>query len=1193
MSSAILLIAVFCYILILFVIARFGDRQHFVEGSWVRHPLVYALALGVYCTSWTFYGLVGTASEKGLNFLPILLGPALLFTLGYPIVERIYKICQQEHIHSIADFLASRYGKRQGVATTISVVVLLATIPYIALQLKAVSDSLRLVIGPDFLVSQDLTLVIGFAMIAFTMVFGAKRLDMSGYHSGLMLAIAFESFIKILVLCLIAVFSLIWISQMSIDDVINSIGEIGETNAVSKISVFYQSIVWPRFLVETLLSACAIFCLPRMFHISFVECLSEKHLRYSRWVFFAYLALISVFIVFIASAGNLLFVNDNVEGDAYMIALPLQQSNHWLTIFAFIGGFSAATAMIIVATITLSYMLSNEVILPLLIRQKKHKNQAKNFSRSLIFARRFVVVCVILGAYFYQSVLAENIQLTSIGLVAFALIAQLAPGVLFGLYWRKGNASGLFAGLIVGLILWFYMSMVPLLTSAGLINSDLVEFGLWGIHWLRPESLFNLSFSDSFTRSVIISLGANIIFYCWYSLSSAESLNDKVQAAAFTRLEKGQYNHCENIDLTDLKSLLHEFLGSKNADGLLATYHPTGDEKSDQLAKQLLIERIQQALASVVGVASSQAMIETLSSGKKIAVEEVVNLFGHATKALQFNRDVLSASFENISSGISVVDADLRLTAWNQRYEDMFAYPEGMLYVGLPVADIIRFNAKRGFLGEGDIEEKVTKRLQLMSQGKVYRVIRKHSDEKTIQINGQPMPSGGYVTSYDDITAFINTQKKLEDMNSHLEERVQERTQTIAKFNADLVSEIQQRNQIEEQLREAKKIADAANQSKTKFLALASHDIMQPLNAANLYVDTLLTSDDDDNTIKHQLKSAIQNTESIISSLIEISKIDNNRLPVQRQRLNLDELLESIVNDFRVQCPESIRLRYVKTSLWVVSDPHYLRRIIQNFISNAIKYTIEGQVLIGCRRSVDKQGKGFVRVCVIDTGMGIEASEKSRIFDDFYRITKPAYSSDHESIPGVGLGLAVVMRFAELLGHDVDCDSVVGKGSLFSVLLPACDASDDESSTEKAISQPTLALSVLYVDDDSQNLSAIESLLTGWGCQITLLSSIAQAQAYIDADQVAPDVLLMDYQLDKDVMTGIELAERMVNRWALSKSSEFIKPLTCIVSASVESHLASAAKAKAFHFLRKPVNVGRLRALLTQAAQSKNNGSET
>lgn len=1194
MSPTIILIAVFAYTLLLFGLARFGDKQYFVENSWVRHPLVYALALGVYCTSWTFYGLVGTASIKGWNFFSILLGPILLFTLGHPLLERIYKICRQEHIHSIADFLASRYGKRQGVAATISVVVLIATVPYIALQLKAVSDTLLLTIGPDFLVSQDLTLVIGLSMIAFTLLFGAKRLDMSGYHSGLMSAIAFESIMKIIVLMSVALFSIFWVSDTPLADIaIQSLEQVKPAT-----SVFYQPIEWPRFLVEVLLSVCAIFCLPRMFHVTFVECLSKEHLEYSRWVFVGYLILISLFVVIIASAGNTSFLSDgSISGDFYVIALPLEKGAPWLAIFAFLGGFSAATAMIIVATITLSHMLSNDVILPLLIRRQKHKSTRPDFSRSLIFARRLTVLLVILSAYFYQSIFAENVALTSIGLIAFALVVQLAPAVLFGLYWRKGNARGLYAGLVVGLSLWFYTLIIPLLANAGLIGDYILSEGLFGVSWFRPEYLFNLSFSDAFTRSVLLSLGANIIFYCWYSVTSAESLVDKIQSAAFTNLEKGAYDYYEGINLSDLQALLNEFLGQTATHAILSGYDP----KEGRAGKHRLIEKSQKALAGIVGVASSQSMIETLYSGKKMAVEEVVNLFGNTTKALRFNQEVLSASFENISSGISVVDTDLRLIAWNQHYEDMFDYPEGMLYVGFHVGDIMRFNAERGLLGDGDVTSLISKRLSYMTAGKAYRVVRFHHDDIVIDIKGQPLPNGGYVTTYDDITEFIRVQKNLEDANANLERRVQERTQIIEEVNTDLLKEIRRRGDIEQELREAKKIADDANASKTKFLALASHDIMQPLNAASLYASALSDTHDgsqvssmQDANIVKQLKSAIHNTESIIGTLLEVSKLDSGVIQPKRSDFNLHNMLSNIIEEARVQLPSGLSIRYCKTSVSINSDRHYLHRIVQNFISNAVKYTVKGVVLVGCRRVVDSRGNDSVEICVIDNGIGISENECSSIFNDFYRVPATSRSQHQDQvIPGVGLGLSVVSRFSELLEHRVRCRSELNRGSCFSVIVPlATQAALDHESDHAGADQNSLqGLLIAYVDDEEQNLLATSALLDRWQCNLISLNSIASAREYASQASISlrciPDVLLMDYQLDQTDVTGLELAQELRDVWQ-SFMPEDAKPVpVCIVSAATEADLSDRAMELGFQFLRKPVKPGRLRALLTQLKERR------
>jgi Na+/proline symporter/signal transduction histidine kinase len=1192
MTPQIVLSAVFIYITLLFGLARWGDRHQFVENSWPKNHWVYALALGVYCTSWTFYGLVGTASVNGWSFFPILLGPMLLFTLGYPIIERIRRLCSQEHIHSIADFVASRYGKRQGVSATVTLVVLLATIPYIALQLKAVSDMLSLTLGTDFLANQDLTFLIAICMIGFALLFGARRLDVSGYHSGLMVTIAFESFIKIGMILIIAFFAL------------SLINEIPENIDVSQVNyVWQQPPSLLRFCVETLISMCAIFCLPRMFHVTFVECLSKEHMKKSRWIFTAYLGVISVCIYIIAWVGNTYFYDQpSVNGDSYVIALPLLKESTSLALIAFLGGFSAATAMIIVATVTLSQMLSNDVILPLLVRRRISRNQASDFSRSLIIARRLTVLLVVLCAYLYQSILAENVALTSIGLIAFALVVQLAPAIIFGLYWRKGNARGLYAGLIVGLSLWFYTIMMPLLYKAGLIDSYIMEFGLFEISWLRPENLLGLTFADSYTRGVILSISGNILFYWWYSLTSSENLADRIQAAAFTDSEQTTYEPHQDININDLHALLQEFLGDTATKELFAEFKNDADKDE----KTRFIEKAQRALAGTVGVASSQAIIKSLYSGKTMAVEEVVNLFGETTKALRFNKEVLFSSFENISSGISVVDESLDLIAWNSRYEKMFDYPPNMLRVGLHVSDIMRYNGERGMLGEGNIDEMIRKRLSLMSTGNKYRVVRYHSEDTIIEIKGRPLPNGGYVTTYDDITEFIQAQRQLQDVNVNLENRVQERTKTIEKINQNLVKEIERRNEVENELRLAKQIADEANASKTKFIALASHDIMQPLNAANLYASALIESGEHKSGLALQLKNAIENTESIISSLLEISKLDNKKLEPKLEAFQLDTLLSNLIREARVQQPDGLEMRYCPTSVNVISDKHYLRRIVQNFISNAVKYTQTGKVLVGCRRHYvsdasenGNDGKqpgrtglkdstytgNTVEICVYDNGPGIPEQEHLAVFDDFYRSNR---KHQKEDIPGVGLGLSVVMRFSELLNHPVKCQSTPGEGSCFSVLVPLFDECDLPKNNQTLTTDDQISgLKILHVDDDEQNLLATSTLLSHWECDVRSESQIADVSDYVARHSI-PDILLMDYQLGDSETNGIILAEELINGWygQMQNNNEKSLPV-CIISATTDVDLPGLTSEKGFEFMSKPVKPARLRALLTQMAQRR------
>lgn len=1161
LSPSLLLLTIAAYIGVLFWVARRGDKQRLDEHSWVRHPAVYGLALGVYCTSWTYYGLVGNAAASNWQFLSILLGPVLMFTLGMPVLERIFTICKQEHIHSVADFLASRYGKRQGIAASVTLVVLLATVPYISLQLKAVSDSLTLMIGSHALGNQDITLFIAGAMVVFALLFGAKQLDVSGYHGGLMGAIAFESVVKLFVLIFVAAFATYWIGDSQ--QVLNDVARATDNNEPIRIDL--------RFMVELGLSACALFCLPRMFHVGFVECLSDRHLRAGRIIFPLYLAIIAICISYIADAGNLLFTQGEVSAETYVLAIPLAHSSQWLSVLAFIGGFSAATAMIIVATVTLSQMLSNDVFLPFIMGSNEG---ARDYSQSLIMARRITIAMVVVFAYLYQAALASNAELTSIGLVAFALSVHLAPAILFGLYSRKVNAKGVYAGLATGLGIWAYMLLLPFLARIGLLDPAALAQGFAGQAWLSPYTLFSFEFSDHFTRSVLISLSGNIGIMWLVSRYTTSSFSDRVQAAAFTKhaqidpetliLDKLQSSDDEpvlEIPLEDLKELCTQFVGPSNTEKLFE--HTQGP-----MASPDIISSVQRALSGIVGVASSQSIISSLNSGAKLAMEDVVSMFGETTRALRFNQEILFSSFENVSSAISVVNKHLNIVAWNRRYEAMFNYPKGMLKIGVPVSDLVRFNAERGLLGAGAIAELVDKRLKHLQDGKPYRVVRQHHGDHVIEIKGTPLPDGGYVTTYDDITDFISAQRELEQSNQHLEQRVEKRTSEIQAINEDLVKEIELRKSAEHELINAKAQAEAANATKSRFLALASHDILQPINAAQLYLNSLLEHDQErrnqDTLI--QVREAVTNAESIISSLLEIARLDTRAMRPELSHFKIDELLSSLVNEFQVQVEAPLSLHYVHCSLAVISDRNYLRRILQNFLSNALKYTQSGKILLGCRRRGND-----LEIQVHDTGAGISEEEQKKIFTDFYR------SNQQSSIKGLGLGLAVTERLADILKHPLKVRSRPLHGSCFSITVPLGSAPVIKHQNPHEHADGDLkGLNIVYVDDGEDNLKATELLLNKWGCEMQgfMLPELALQAC---KNQAAPDVLLMDYQLNSDDYNGITLAKAMREQWQKDVP-------VCIISAAADPELPSNAKGQGFNFLHKPLKPAKLRAWLNHLA---------
>lgn len=1150
MSPVTLIIALIAYLALLFWIARIGDRTRFNTSGWARHPLIYTLALGVYCTSWTFYGLVGTAAEKGWYYLPILLGPVLLFTLGYPLLQRIATISRQENIHSIADFITSRYGKRQSVAAIVTLIMLATTVPYIALQLKAVTDTLIYSVDNLAFAGQDMTMLVSVAMIMFTLIFGANRLDVASYHSGIMVAIAFESLVKLVALVTIAVFALSLSKGFDPGQVSNS------ANAV-----FQQTTITPSFWVLTLVSAATIFCLPRMFQITFVECLSDDHLKFARRGFSLYLVAIAAAVFVISWVGNQVLAGTEVASDTYVLALPLGNDNQLLGLLAFIGGFSAATAMIIVASLTLSQMLSNDVILPLLMRRQKARNTIPDYSKALILTRRLTVIAVILMAWLYQHSLAENVALTAIGLIAFALAVQLAPAILFGLYWNRGNAMGVFAGLACGTLIWFITLMIPLLSNAGFIDPKILTDGFFGNALLRPDQLFGLSFSDSYTRGVVLSLAANVVAYYFVSSRDKTRLSDRIQAVAFVNRDR-EKQHANTHDLqirkADLKVMLTQFLGES------ATRRLFENEQRPELvqASPKMLDYAEKALAGVVGVASARAMLTSLSSGERLGVEDVVNIFEETTRTLQFNQDMLFASFESISSAISVVNADLKIVAWNKRYEQMFNYPKGMLCVGRPAAELIRYNAERGMLGAGEVEKQVQTRLGHLTAGKPYRVVRNHN-QGVIEIKGRPLPTGGYVTTYDDITEFINAQNELE-------KRVSERTEEIEKINQSLRKEVKKRSETEVELLKAKSVAETSNASKTQFLAIASHDILQPLNAANLYASALLEKPDVNPELTenlHHLQNAIGSAELIISNLLEISRLDTGSLKPNYKKFALSEILEPLANEFRVQANSDVEFHWQRTSLWTESDAKYLRRILQNFLSNAVKYTSKGKILLGCRRRREQ-----IEICIYDCGPGISEAHRERIFEDFYRVKS--------NVEGAGLGLGIALRFARLLNHEINVRSFDGRGSLFSLMVPMSEK--DSSQLAEAANTGTLSglesLNIFYVDDDENNIHALSTLMDNWGCTFTSATSRESSLKYASNND-APDVILMDYQLGPE-SNGIQLADELLGHWQNIP--------VCIVSAAPDEDLSTRVTGHGFDFLRKPIKPGKLRALLERYLQKKN-----
>ncbi|MBB1293279.1 MULTISPECIES: PAS-domain containing protein [unclassified Pseudoalteromonas] len=1145
MTAALIFVAL-AYIGILFWLANWGDKTTPLAKRISHHPFVYSFSLGIYCTSWTYYGSVGTAATSSWSYLPILLGPALLFFFGQGFLRKLVLVSKKQNITTIADFISARYGKRQTTAIMVTMIALLATIPYIALQLKALSNSFLLLQSDNKISGSMVALSATLIMAMFAIFFGTRKVDVTEYRSGLMLAVAFESMIKLLALVAVAalaVYTLYNLPSANEEQIKESLWQ--HWNNFNFLSF--------NFIGQSLMAAAAIICLPRQFHVTVVDNQDKRHLFTARWAFPLYLLLTAAMILPIATAAIHPQIGNSFSPDSFVLALPLMNDNVLLTTFVFIGGISAATAMIVVATLTLSTMISNDVVLPLMLRRKFKRNLiTSSYKPQILLVRRFTIAGILILSYFYQQWFGHGKALASMGLVAFSLVTQLLPAIVGGLYWRKGHAYGVYAGLLAGLICWILFLMLPILDAGNTLDTELQQ--------------------TLITRGTLIALFANIGCYISFSLGADERLIDKIQAAAFVNPKEQavlarRLNKNVKATVYDFKVLLQTFLGVQRSQQVLTHFsltHQLGENNTHPDPE--FIAYCERALTGVLGASSAQALIHTVASGKRMAFEEVVNFFDETTQALQFNQNLLFTSLENLSHGISVVDKELNLVAWNKRYAEMFNYPEGFLEVGQPIEQIIRYNAERGECGPGEIERQVEKRVQHLKNGSSHHFIRHRRNGLVYEMTGNPLPDGGFVTSFSDITTHIATQNALEEVNMDLENRIEARTQEIRTINKDLEAQIESRVQTEQALTLAKREAEQANDSKTRFLALASHDILQPLNAARLYLAAIDEKSLADNNINNfeKLGASLDSTVHLMSALLEIAKLEQGAMTPTPRHFSIDDILAPLRNEYAILTSEKGLKLTVRSGQHIVhSDITYLRRIVQNLVSNAVKYTNTGKVLVACRKR-----KHHLRIEVWDTGPGISEVEQAKIFNDFYRVE----ASDNK---GVGLGLSVVKRMVDLLSIRLDVRSTPQRGSCFSIEVPYGESQFvQQKHVTNSLFEERSAMNIVAVDDDPENLNAMASLLQKWQANYQLFDQVEGVLAYAN-EHSAPDVILMDYQLGHE-HDGITLIKALREIWQTNVPA-------ILITAVRDVELKQATKAADIHYLSKPIKPGKLKALLNHS----------
>ena len=1166
MDSQQLLIYGFLYFAALIAFAWLAEKT----GRWPRalQAPVYALSLGVYCSSWTFLGAVGNAAEGGWSYLPIYLGPMLLFLLAWPFVRRLMVIGARNKVTSIADFIGSRFGKDQRLAALVTLVAVIGTLPYIALQLRAIALAWSAANRQDwrtpFSVDTSTSFFAAIFLGWFAIVFGTRIIDGRQRHRGLLTAVATESIVKLIAFIALALFAglLLFGGEASPG------GEPHHTGSPFNLSAFQGF----NFYTQLLLAAAAIICLPRQFHVMVVEYHDRYATRLSRWLFPLYLLVFAVCIVPIVEAGRLLLGQSSVPPDTYVLSLPAAQGQEWLIALGFLGALSAATSMVLVATVALSIMISNELLIPLYLNfREKQRIKYEDLANTLRYVRRAAIVMILLLSWLLEQSTTHAGGLASMGLLAFASSAQLLPAIVSGLYWKKAHRHGVFAGMIAGCLLWGYCLLLPTLLPD---NHSLLTQGPLQLAWLNPQSLFGTgALLDPLSHGVLWSLFINIILLTLISRRVSFSELDLRQANAFQQLRhRFSYSREDyeptNIAIHQLQSLIDPLLGPGNTELFwqqleqklqhrLLPYTP---------APRFVVSEVEQKLASFIGAVSAHRATDMLRKQKLLQVEDLATLMGPTSRQLQFSQNLLQTTLENIPQGISVVDENLKLVAWNGQYERIFNYPPELLFVGCPIERIYRHNAEKGLLSDSgsDVDAAVSRRLQMLRTGNPYRMERRLPNDVVIEIQGTPIPSGGYVTAFTDVTAYQKMVDELEQAKQGLEARVSERTRALSDANESLKTENALRARIETELKEV-------HASKSRFLAAASHDLMQPINAARLLVATLnrKTGFEDSQEIEY-VDSALASAEAVVSSLREIARLDSGKMQVHREAIDVHNLLSYLVEEFAPFAARlDLTLRYVPCHTWVDSDPHLLRRIIQNFLSNAVRYTRRGKVLVGCRRHANR-----LAIEVWDTGPGIAEEDRERIFNEFERLQVNA----NEDTKGLGLGLSIALRMAQLLGHPIEVHSWPGQGSVFRVTVPLT-GEQARTETRSAGSDPALTgLQVLCIDNEPHLLAGLQALLNQWGCQVTTAASLKEVfQHWRGAHP--PDLIIADYHLDNDE-TGLDALNTLKLNWQTDLSA-------VIISADTSDTMMAEVKNNGYLFLAKPVQPASLRLTLRKLARQR------
>jgi PAS domain S-box-containing protein len=975
-SPWVLLTIILGYLLLLFFVAYVADRKEQQGRSLVSNPYIYSLSLAVYCTSWTFYGSVGRAANQGLSFLTIYLGPTLMAALWWIVLRKIILISKENRITTISDFIATRYGKSLFLSGLVTIVAVVGITPYLGLQLKAIMSTFSLLSGqPEG--SRVAGWLISIILGVFAVIFGARRLDASERHGGLVFAVAFESAFKLVAFLLVGMF----VTYGLFDGV-------GDIMAKMKASSYAGLMTLGKGSTEssyewaslTFLSMMAIMFLPRQFHVAVVENTSVDHIKKAVWLFPLYLFLINIFVLPIAY-GGLMLGGAQENADYFVLSIPLQQGNPLLAAIVFLGGFSAATAMVIVESVALSTMVMNSLVMPTFLGIN-----FKGLHTVLLNIKRLVILGLVFLGYVFAVSIGEFYSLVDIGLKSFEAVTIFAPALLLGLIWKGGNRKGAIAGILAGFSVWIYTLLIPAMTRAGIIEKGGFMEGVFSSTFLNPTALFGLHGIDRWTHSLFWGTLLNLLFFVGISLFTRQTDEDTRQAIIF--VDSFSPKHFSSThrpaNIAAIEDVLEQYLGPGEArevvNGFLARNGLTREIVSGEWLMKLR-EEAERILSGALGPSISTLVFQELSTTTHDETHRISHSVRQISRSLRLSRQELAEAnrqlamlkefseniIESLPLGVATLDESHRVTYWNTSME-MITGAEKSDALGREAGALLTCLEPRLFsavIKEGEITCRRNFEPHIILKGYVSRLTGVQK---------------GYVLVLEDIT---------------------------------------EKKKIEEELFRATKHASVG-----RLAAGVSHEIGNPLASISSLVQELL-SEDGSSFVKGSLNTIHQHVNRIARIVRNLG--DFARLyPRQRVPTDLKDILQNTID--LVRFDRNFKKIEVRTDVLntrpIKLDPDQMQQVFLNLLLNARDAMPDGGKLdISITES-----NNHVEMVFADTGMGIDMEVRDKVFDPFFTTKGPTR--------GTGLGLSICYSIVKDHGGTIEIESEKDRGTRFTIKIP-------------------------------------------------------------------------------------------------------------------------------------------------------------